>query len=252
MNHDNCITPPDTSITNSAKPKAIVLLSGGLDSATILAVANQEGFDTYALSFDYGQRHHEELEACVRVANTLGVVEHKVLTLDLRAFGGSALTADIPVPRCEHAEEVGRGAIPITYVPARNTIFLSYALAWAEVIGAGHIFIGVNAVDYSGYPDCRPSFVESFQAMANTATRRGVEGDGYVIKAPLLNLSKAEIVKLGTSLGVDYGLTVTCYSPVDGLACGTCESCILRHQGFVGAGVADPTPYVQGVHFSCE
>lgn len=241
-------TPPAPNAQSQDRPKAIVLLSGGLDSATILAIANNEGYRTYALSFDYGQRHREELEACTAVARALGVTEHKVLKLDLRAFGGSALTADLPVPRCESSSEVGKGAIPITYVPARNTIFLSYALAWAEVIGAGHIFIGVNAVDFSGYPDCTPQFIEAFQAMANTGTQRGVEGDGYTIEAPLLNMSKGEIVKLGTSLGVDYGITITCYCPVNGLACGTCESCILRRRGFVEAGIKDPTLYVPGVN----
>lgn len=219
--------------------RAVILLSGGLDSATVVAMAKADGFACYTMSFDYGQRHRAELEAAERVAKDLGVIEHKVIGLNLNGIGGSALTdSSIAVP-----EAPGEG-IPVTYVPARNTVFLSLALGWAEVLGARDIFIGVNAVDYSGYPDCRPEFVESFERMANLATKAGVEGQGFTIQAPLQMLSKADIVKAGTRLGVDYGLTVSCYQADDhGRACGKCDSCRLRAEGFLAAGVTDPTRY---------
>jgi 7-cyano-7-deazaguanine synthase len=219
--------------------KAVVLLSGGLDSATILAQAKAAGFACYSVSFDYGQRHRAELQAAERVARQLGVVEHKVIGLNLNGIGGSALTdSSIAVP------EGPTEGIPITYVPARNTVFLSLALGWAEVLGAHDIFIGVNAVDYSGYPDCRPEFIAAFERVANLATREGVEGSGFRIQAPLQNLSKAQIVQIGLQLGVDYGLTVSCYqADDDGRACGKCDSCRLRAAGFTAAGVADPTRY---------
>jgi len=223
--------------------RAVVLLSGGLDSATALAVARAEGFETYALSFDYGQRHDRELDSARRVAAALGAKEHLVLRLDLRAIGGSALTADIPVPKGRSVEAMGSG-IPVTYVPARNTIFLSHALAWAEVLECQDIFIGVNALDYSGYPDCRPEFIEAFERMANLATRAGVEGRSRLrIHTPLIRLTKAEIVTRGIALGVDFGLTWSCYEPrPDGLACGRCDSCLLREKGFREAGLRDPVP----------
>jgi 7-cyano-7-deazaguanine synthase len=223
--------------------RAVVLLSGGLDSATALAIARAEGFDAYALSFDYGQRHDRELDSARRVAAALGAREHLVLRLDLRAIGGSALTADIPVPKGRSVEAMGSG-IPVTYVPARNTIFLSYALAWAEVLESQDIFIGVNALDYSGYPDCRPEFIEAFERMANLATRAGVEGTSRLrIHTPLIRLTKAEIVARGTALGVDFALTWSCYEPrPDGLACGRCDSCLLREKGFREAGLRDPVP----------
>ncbi|MCW8888824.1 MAG: 7-cyano-7-deazaguanine synthase QueC [Gammaproteobacteria bacterium] len=227
---------------NSIK-RAVVLLSGGLDSATVLAMAKADGYECYALSFDYGQRHRSELQASNRVADALGAKEHRLFDLNLRQFGGSALTDDgIDVP---DAVTDGSGEdIPVTYVPARNTVFLSLALAWAEVLGARDIFIGVNAVDYSGYPDCRPEFIEAYQAMANLATKEGVEGDGFKINTPLISLSKAEIIRKGTELGVDYGLTVSCYNPDDdGRACGQCDSCSLRREGFEVADVTDPTRY---------
>lgn len=219
--------------------RAVVLVSGGLDSATVLAMAGERGFACYALSFDYGQRHGGELDAARRIASDAGVVEHKVLTLDLGAIGGSALTDEsIAVP-----EEETEG-IPITYVPARNTIFLSCALGWAEVLEASDIFIGVNAVDYSGYPDCRPEYLEAYQAMANLATRAGVEGHSILIHAPLLHMSKAQIIRQGQGLGVDYALTVSCYSAdTSGAACGVCDACRLRAAGFLEAGVEDPTRY---------
>ena len=223
--------------------RAVVLLSGGLDSATVLAIARAEGFETYALSFDYGQRHDRELDSARRVAAALGAKEHLVLRLDLRAIGGSALTADIAVPKGRSVEAMGSG-IPVTYVPARNTIFLSHALAWAEVLECQDIFIGVNALDYSGYPDCRPEFIEAFERMANLATRAGVEGRSRLrIHTPLIRLTKAEIVARGIALGVDFGLTWSCYEPrPDGLACGHCDSCLLREKGFREAGVRDPVP----------
>ncbi|BAO45146.1 7-cyano-7-deazaguanine synthase QueC [Thiolapillus brandeum] len=219
--------------------KAVVLLSGGLDSATVLAIARDRGYACHALSFDYGQRHNAELLASRRIAHTLGAVEHKVLSLDLGSIGGSALTdMAIDVP-----EESAEG-IPVTYVPARNTVFLSLALGWAEVLGAGDIFIGVNAVDYSGYPDCRPEFIAAFENLANLATKAGVEEGGFHIQAPLIQMSKAEIIRTGMSLGLDYALTVSCYQADNqGRACGQCDSCRLRAQGFAQAGVSDPTCY---------
>lgn len=219
--------------------KAVILLSGGLDSATVVAMAQEQGYACYSMSFDYGQRHRSELQAARRVAQQMGVVEHKVIGLDLDGMGGSALTdSSIDVPQ---APTTG---IPVTYVPARNTVFLSLALGWAEVLGAQDIFIGVNAVDYSGYPDCRPEFVEAFERLANLATKMGVEGQPIRIQAPLQMMSKAEIVEAGTRLGVDYGLTVSCYlADADGLACGQCDSCRLRSAGFEAAGIADPTRY---------
>ncbi len=219
--------------------KAVVLLSGGLDSATVLAMARAQGFGCHALSVDYGQRHHAELAAAQRVARSLGAVEHRVVNIDLTGFGGSALTdSNIAVP-----EQPGEG-IPLTYVPARNTIMLSLALAWAEVLQAQDIFIGVNAVDYSGYPDCRPAFIDAFERMANLATKAAVEGHALTLHAPLLHLSKAEIIRAGSALGVDYAQTVSCYQADDeGRACGVCDSCRLRRAGFAAAGVADPTPY---------
>jgi 7-cyano-7-deazaguanine synthase len=224
--------------------KAVVLLSGGLDSATALAVARRDGFTCHALTIAYGQRHAVELSAARRVADALGAVEHRVMHLDLRAFGGSALTADLPVPRDRAEAEMSAG-IPITYVPARNTIFLSLALGWAEVLGSFDIYLGVNILDYSGYPDCRPEFVAAFERLANLATKAGVEGKGtFHVHAPLVHLSKAEIIRLGHSLGVDYGLTHSCYDPAaDGAACGHCDSCKLRRAGFEAAGVPDPTHY---------
>ncbi|HXM61972.1 MAG TPA: 7-cyano-7-deazaguanine synthase QueC [Terriglobales bacterium] len=224
--------------------KAVVLLSGGLDSTTTLAIAQEQCFRPYALSFRYGQRHEVELEAASRVAKGAGVEQHTIVDIDLRSFGGSALTSDIDVPKGRNPEEMSTG-IPITYVPARNTIFLSFALAWAEVLECSDIFIGVNALDYSGYPDCRPEFIEAFQALANLATRVGVEGTTRItIHAPLINLTKAEIIRKGVELGVDYSLTSSCYDPSGfGEACGSCDSCQLRRKGFVEAGVADPTRY---------
>jgi 7-cyano-7-deazaguanine synthase len=220
--------------------KAVCLLSGGLDSATCLALARREGYECYALSFDYGQRHRVELDAAARVAEALGAARHIVARIGLDAFGGSALTAAIEVPKGRSAEEMG-GAIPVTYVPARNTIFLSFALAWAEVLGTGDIFIGVNALDYSGYPDCRPEFIEAYERMANLATKAGVEGTARVrIRTPLLKLSKAEIVKLGHELGLPFGLTHSCYDPgPGGRPCGACDACLLRRKGFEEAGVED-------------
>ena len=226
------------------RKKAVVLLSGGLDSATAAAVARAEGFALYALSFRYGQRHAVELECAAEQARLLGAVEHRVVEIDLRAFGGSALTDEIEVPKHDRVEELPDG-IPVTYVPARNTIFLSYALAWAEVLGAFDIFIGVNALDYSGYPDCRPEFIEAFERLANLATAAGVEGRRFRIHAPLIHLTKAEIIRKGLELGVDYGKTTSCYDPApDGRACGRCDSCLLRRKGFAELGFEDPRPYV--------
>ncbi|MGO9096429.1 MAG: 7-cyano-7-deazaguanine synthase QueC [Bryobacteraceae bacterium] len=221
--------------------KAVTLVSGGLDSATCLALARQQGFECYALSFDYGQRHHVELEAAGRVAKALGAARHLVQRIDLRAFGGSALTTDLAVPKLRTAGEMGHG-IPVTYVPARNTIFLSFALAWAETLESSDIFLGVNAIDYSGYPDCRPEYIAAFERLANLATRAGVEGRTRVlIHTPLIRLSKAEIVKLGHELGLDFGLTWSCYDPTQlGRPCGACDSCLLRRKGFQEAGLADP------------
>ncbi|HEU4569866.1 MAG TPA: 7-cyano-7-deazaguanine synthase QueC [Gemmatimonadales bacterium] len=223
---------------------AVVLLSGGMDSATCLAIARAEGCTTHALSFRYGQRHAVELEAAARVATALGAAEHRIITLDPAAFAGSALTSGGAVPKDRSDAEIGHG-IPSTYVPARNTIFLAYALGYAEVLGAADIYIGVNALDYSGYPDCRPEYIAAFQTMARLATKAGVEGTAPVtIHTPLLALTKAEIVRRGAALGVDYGLTLTCYDPTpDGLACGHCDACALRRKGFEAAGVADPTRY---------
>ena len=221
--------------------RAVVLLSGGLDSTTCLAIAKAEGFTPHALSFRYGQRHEAELAAARRVAEALSVAEHIVADIDLRTFGGSALTADIDVPKGRAAESVG-GDIPITYVPARNTIFLSFALAWAEVLGASDIFIGVNALDYSGYPDCRPEYIRAYETMANLATKAGVEGTQHLtIHTPLMELTKAGIIRRGVELGVDYGLTVSCYDPApDGTPCGACDACFLRARGFAEAGLEDP------------
>ena len=228
----------------SNNKKAVVLLSGGLDSATCVAMARDTGFEVYALSFAYGQRHSVELEAADRVAKHLGVVEHKTAVLDLRLFGGSALTADIDVPK-DRSEATMDADIPVTYVPARNTIFLSFAMAYAEVVGAKDIFIGVNALDYSGYPDCRPEFIQSFQETANLGTKAGVTEDERLrIQTPLIDMTKAEITATGTNLGVDYAMTISCYDPDDaGLACGHCDSCLLRQKGFREAGLADPTRY---------
>ena len=228
------------SAADGARPPAVVLLSGGLDSATVLAVVRQRGFAPHALSIDYGQRHRAELEAAARVAASIGVAAHRVVRVDAGQFGGSALTdASIDVP----VEGVAPG-IPVTYVPARNTLMLALALGWAEVIGASELFIGVNAVDYSGYPDCRPAFVAAFEALANVATRAGVEGRPMHVRAPIIDLDKAQIIRLGLSLGVDYAQTVSCYQATDdGLACGRCDACRLRRDGFARAGVADPTRY---------
>jgi 7-cyano-7-deazaguanine synthase len=223
---------------------AVLLLSGGLDSTTLLALARREGFAVHALTFRYGQRHVHEIEAARRVARTWGVARHEVVDIDLRMFGGSALTTETPVPKDRGAAEMATG-IPITYVPARNTIFLSFALAWAEVLGAADIFIGVNALDYSGYPDCRPEFVDAFERLANLATAAAVEGHTRIaIRAPLLRLTKREIIALGTELGVDYGDTTSCYDPApDGAACGHCDACQLRLKGFADGGLEDPARY---------
>jgi 7-cyano-7-deazaguanine synthase len=225
-------------------PKAVCLLSGGLDSTTVLAYARRAGFECYALSFDYGQRHRIELAAAARVAQSLGAAKHIVIPVNLRQFGGSALTDDIEVPKGRSTEAMGEG-IPVTYVPARNTIFLSFALAWAEVLGASDVFIGVNAIDYSGYPDCRPEFIEAFERLANLATKAGVEGrTNLKVHTPLITLSKAGIVQLARDLGVDLRLTHSCYDPDEqGRACGACDSCLLRLKGFAEAGFADPVEY---------
>lgn len=227
----------------AAKRKAVVLLSGGVDSATTLALAIREGFAAYALTFHYGQRHAGEIAAAQQVAAQLGAADHILQEIDLRPFGGSALTADIAVPKDRKFENMA-AEIPITYVPARNTIFLSFALAFAEVLGASDIFIGVNAVDYSGYPDCRPDYIAAFERLAGLATRAGVEGRPLAIRAPLIALTKADILKKGAALGVDYGLTLSCYDPGPaGEACGRCDACRLRRQGFETAGIKDPTVY---------
>ncbi|UVE19758.1 7-cyano-7-deazaguanine synthase QueC [Pseudomonas sp. LS44] len=222
-----------------AEKSAVVLLSGGLDSATVVAIAQAAGYSCYSMSFDYGQRHRSELQAAERIARQLGVIEHKVIGLNLNGMGGSALTdSAIAIPESPAA------GIPVTYVPARNTVFLSLALGWAEVLGARDIFIGVNAVDYSGYPDCRPEFIAAFERMANLATKAGIEGQGFRIQAPLQNMSKAQIIEAGIKLGVDYAATVSCYqADGEGRACGKCDSCRLRAAGFIAAGVADPTRY---------
>jgi 7-cyano-7-deazaguanine synthase len=229
----------------AAGRKAVCLLSGGLDSTTCLAIARAEGYACYALSFDYGQRHRIELEAARRVANALGAAEHRVANVDLRAIGGSALTADIAVPKHDNASDIA-GGIPITYVPARNTLFLSFALAWAEVLEANDIFIGVNAIDYSGYPDCRPEFLAAFETMANLATKSGVEGRTKLrLRAPLLTMTKADIVRKALELNIDLRLTHSCYDPdSQGRACGRCDSCLLRRKGFAEAGTEDPIAYI--------
>ena len=225
--------------------RAVVLLSGGMDSATAAAIARRQGFDVHALSFRYGQRHAVELEAARRVAATLAVTRHVVLDIDLREFGGSALTSDASVPKDTPLEKIGAEGVPVTYVPARNTIFLSFALGWAEVLGARDIFIGANALDYSGYPDCRPEYIAAFERVANLGTRAGVEGSGVRIHTPLIALSKREIVLKGLELGVDFALTSTCYDPSpDGAACGRCDACLLRLKGFREAGVEDPARYL--------
>jgi 7-cyano-7-deazaguanine synthase len=238
-----CPIEPEMCPIDVKKP-AVVLLSGGLDSATVAAIASSDGFEINALSFSYGQRHSYELEAARRVAKSLGVAKHRVATIDLRVFGGSALTDEIDVPKGRSTGEMEHG-IPVTYVPARNTIFLSFALAWAEVLGANDIFIGVNTLDYSGYPDCRPEFIYAFEQMANLATKAGVEGrQKLAIHAPLMHLTKAEIIKKGRELGVDYSLTSSCYDPApDGRPCGQCDSCLLRRKGFSENGIADPLRY---------
>jgi 7-cyano-7-deazaguanine synthase len=224
--------------------RAVALASGGLDSSTVLALARKQGYDVYALSFDYGQRHRCELEAARRITQSLGIKHHVIASVDLRAFGGSALTSDIEVPKSRAIQEIST-EIPVTYVPARNTIFLSMALGWCEVLHAQDIFLGVNAVDYSGYPDCRPEFLEAFERLANLATKAGVEGQSrFQIHAPLLHMTKAEIIRTGIAAGVDFSLTHSCYDPTpEGFACGACDSCILRHNGFVEAGIPDPTQY---------
>jgi len=225
--------------------RAVVLLSGGIDSATTMAIAIGEGYEPYALSFDYGQRHQIETEAARRVAKSLGAKEHRIAKIDLRVFGGSALTDDVAVPKQRSEKEIASG-IPVTYVPARNTIFLAYALAWAEVIPANDIFIGVNAIDYSGYPDCRPEFIEAFENLANVGTKAGVEGRRCKIHIPLIKLSKADIIREGVELGVDLSVTHSCYDPMpEGLACGECDSCLLRLKGFREAGITDPIRYAK-------
>jgi len=223
-------------------PRAVVLVSGGLDSATTLAIARRDGYECHALSFDYGQRHRFELEAARQVCAAQGVAAHSVCRLDLRSFGGSALTADLPVPK-DRDEATMAAGIPTTYVPARNTIFLAIALGWAETLGAADLFLGVNAVDYSGYPDCRPEFIAAFESLAQLATKAGVEGTArYRVHAPLIRMTKAEIIRLGLALGVDYGLTHSCYDPSPaGRPCGRCDSCRLRARGFADAGATDPT-----------
>jgi 7-cyano-7-deazaguanine synthase len=230
--------------TKSTERRAVVLLSGGLDSTTVLAIARSQGYDVYALTFRYGQRHAAEIDAARRISQLFSAAQHVVAEIDLRAFGGSALTDDIAVPKGRAPEEMSEG-IPVTYVPARNTIFLSFALAWAEVLGASDIFIGVNALDYSGYPDCRPEYIEAFQRMADLATRAGVEGrQRLTIHTPLIHLSKAQIVRKGIELGVDYSLTVTCYDPShEGAACGECDACLLRLKGFAENAMQDPATY---------
>lgn len=228
------------------KSKAVVLLSGGLDSTTVLAMAQDQGFEPYALSFRYGQRHEVELAAAQRVVVAAGVARHVVCDIDLRVFGGSALTADVDVPKHGTADEISADKIPITYVPARNTVFLSFALAYAEVVGSTDIFIGVNALDYSGYPDCRPEFIAAYEQMANLATRAGVEGNALKIHTPLIDLTKAQTVEIGARLGVDYSLTSSCYDPdAEGRPCGHCDSCLLRLKGFAEAGMSDPLIYLE-------
>jgi 7-cyano-7-deazaguanine synthase len=243
---DDPVTPFGHSMTPRAEPykiPAVVLLSGGLDSSTVLAIARKEGFLPYTLSFAYGQRHSAELDAARQIADKVGVARHVVANIDLRAFGGSALTDDIDVPKERSAAEMATG-IPVTYVPARNTIFLSFALAFAETVRARDIFIGVNALDYSGYPDCRPEYVAAFEQLANLATKAGTEGAGFRIHAPLISMSKSQIIARGLELGVDYSLTRSCYDPdAAGRACGFCDSCSLRLKGFRENYIADPAPY---------
>lgn len=231
-----------------SQPIAVVLLSGGLDSATTLAIARSQGYQPYAMSFRYGQRHAIELHAATKVAQHFAVAHHVTVDIDLRAFGGSALTSNLAVPKHSTAEEIGSD-IPITYVPARNTIFLSFALAWAEVLGAFDIFIGVNALDYSGYPDCRPEFIAAFEQMANLATKAAAQNKGRLhIHTPLIHLSKSQIIRQGLDLGVDYSLTHSCYDPTAaGLACGSCDSCLLRLRGFAELGISDPAQYARGM-----
>jgi 7-cyano-7-deazaguanine synthase len=227
------------------REKAVILTSGGLDSTTVLAIARDLGYELYALTFDYGQRHEIELERAGRVARFFNAAKHLTYKLDLRCFGGSALTDDIPVPEDRPSSVLSGNDIPVTYVPARNTIFLSIALAWAETLNAHAIFIGVNSLDYSGYPDCRPAFIEAFQEMANLGTKEGVEGRRFTIQAPLLHLKKSQIIQKGIALGVDYALTSSCYQPSpEGFACGRCDSCHLRLQGFKEAGLRDPIQYM--------
>lgn len=227
-------------------PKAVVLSSGGIDSTTAMAIARSKGNDVYSLSFRYGQRHSVELKAAKKVAAALGAVSHKIIDIDLRQFGGSALTDEIRVPKHDDIEQIKNDEIPITYVPARNTIFLSYAMAWAEVLKATSIYIGVTAVDFSGYPDCRPEFIKAFETMANLATKTGITKEAVLrIETPLIHLSKGEIIKTGSDLGVDYALTISCYDPDEqGRSCGHCDSCLHRIKGFKEAGIKDPTPYL--------
>jgi len=236
-----------------SEQRAVVLLSGGLDSATVLAIAKSQGFTPYALSFRYGQRHQQELESAARIAKAMGVARHVVSEIDLKAFGGSALTDAIDVPKHNSVAELSSSEIPVTYVPARNTIFLSFSLAFAEVLGASDLFIGVNAMDYSGYPDCRPEYIQAFQTMANLATKTGVEGKTRVqIHTPLIKLTKGEIIRKGLGLGVDYALTTSCYDPApDGRSCGHCDACLLRLKGFSEAGLIDPVPYVKAPQDIC-
>ncbi|MEP7344287.1 MAG: 7-cyano-7-deazaguanine synthase QueC [Gemmatimonadaceae bacterium] len=231
--------------TSHSLPRAVLLLSGGLDSTTLLAIARRDGFQVHALTFQYGQRHRREVDSATRIASRMGVAEHVVAEIDLRMFGGSALTSSVAVPKDRNLAVAADEPIPVTYVPARNTIFLSFALAWAEVLGASNIYIGVNALDYSGYPDCRPAFIAAFEAMANLATKDAVENGRQIsIRTPLIDLSKAEIVRLGLSLGVDYAETTSCYDPLpDGEACGRCDACQLRLKGFAEVGVRDPIRY---------
>lgn len=235
----------DLTNTSDSADKAVLLLSGGLDSATVAAIAREMGYRLYALSIDYGQRHRFELASAENVASAAGVVEHKLISIDLSSLGGSALTDEIEVPQGRSDDEIA-GGIPVTYVPARNTIMLSVALGYAEVIGASEIFIGVNAVDYSGYPDCRPEFVAAYEKLANLATKAGVEGNRFRIHTPLIDMTKAQIIQRGTELGVDYGLTHTCYAPNEaGISCGQCDACVLRLKGFAEAGLVDPIEYLK-------
>jgi 7-cyano-7-deazaguanine synthase len=240
--------PDCSNMSSMKKSDAVVLLSGGIDSSTTLAFAKSGELTITALSFDYGQRHKCELDAAIKVAKSFGVTDHMIVEINLRQFGESALTDSIDVPKGRSSKQIGEG-IPVTYVPARNTIFLSYALALAEVRSASKIFIGANAVDYSGYPDCRPEFIEAFERLANIATKAGVEGNRIAIEAPLIELSKAEIIKRGTELGLNYGMTFSCYDPVDeSLSCGECDSCIIRKKGFLEAQIVDPTRYAGKVN----